>query len=818
MPPVTQQIPLAVSDAPPQTRQTIQSIVTVLNSITGNGTSAAVRRSELAAAGIISAGVGGITKPNGGIVATPKAITGFYVMGGFGSLLLSWDAIIQIGFSHVEIWRSLVDDISTATMVGTAVAPMYADTPPDSKLSITYYYWVRAVNSSGIAGAYNAVAGTAGSTANDPAYMLGVLTNQLTKTHLHQSLSSPIDMINTGGLFGSLNATPQDGLLSPTSLGATDSLVGIAGLLIDTVGLQTVNTNAISQSTVFSADALLANAVSNHDKQVSHFANKANIATVTQTANTVHTALVSEATARVQLEAKINASTALYSTSSTAAADALTAVVGNTTTMTAQIDANTASINDATIVTATKVDAEAAKRLTLQAAILGATVDPQGMTLATLTSGMIHEEKVSRVSDVGSINTTLSTIQGAVDVAGSINHAVNQSKSSANAYADSAVSTSKDTLRAEFNSISNTWQGATDPALANYIHVGDIWYDDTMAPHRWGLSSSGSIDAATVANPVSITSAAHGLSTGQRIQITAVGGMVELNQNHFTITVVDANTFTLGVDGTAFTAFTQSGIGVWQTGAWQLVQDKIKDTLTASIVNEAKARANADTAITTRTSTMSSGISLAADALLNNALSQNSQRIKGHGNAAAIQVAEKTVTDKVKSEANRIDTLVTGFTSLDGTINTALIQTKDAAVTTADTAAASRVATLQAEVAGNKATQQASITANATNLSTEVGRVDTLLTGFTSLDGTINTALIQTKDAAVTTAYTAMTTQVGLLKAKMPLGGGTVDAAVGSLKAALVGTAASVQDYLTTNNYAVTSDITTQLSNYDPTA
>lgn len=61
-------------------------------------------------------------------------------------------------------------------------------------------------------------------------------------------------------------------------------------------------------------------------------------------------------------------------------------------------------------------------------------------------------------------------------------------------------------------------------------------------------------------NPTQITSAAHGLSTGDVILIQNVGGMIELNDNTYTVTVVDANTFTLdGVDNTSFTPYTSGG-------------------------------------------------------------------------------------------------------------------------------------------------------------------------------------------------------------------------------------------------------------------
>lgn len=68
------------------------------------------------------------------------------------------------------------------------------------------------------------------------------------------------------------------------------------------------------------------------------------------------------------------------------------------------------------------------------------------------------------------------------------------------------------------------------------------------------------ISGATQANPVVITSTAHGLSNSDEIAILNVAGMVELNGLNFTVANKTANTFELsGVNGTGFTAYTSVG-------------------------------------------------------------------------------------------------------------------------------------------------------------------------------------------------------------------------------------------------------------------
>ena len=64
-------------------------------------------------------------------------------------------------------------------------------------------------------------------------------------------------------------------------------------------------------------------------------------------------------------------------------------------------------------------------------------------------------------------------------------------------------------------------------------------------------------------NPTQITSINHNLTTGAIITISNVVGMVQLNGLNFTITFIDANTFSLnGIDNTAYGAYVSGGTWV----------------------------------------------------------------------------------------------------------------------------------------------------------------------------------------------------------------------------------------------------------------
>jgi hypothetical protein len=74
----------------------------------------------------------------------------------------------------------------------------------------------------------------------------------------------------------------------------------------------------------------------------------------------------------------------------------------------------------------------------------------------------------------------------------------------------------------------------------------------------------GFITGATQANPCKITSPGHSLITGTLIYIANVQGMTQLNSAIYSITVVDANNFTLdNTNSTGFSTYTTGGI--WNT-------------------------------------------------------------------------------------------------------------------------------------------------------------------------------------------------------------------------------------------------------------
>jgi len=111
----------------------------------------------------------------------PPAPVNLVVSGAFNTIFLTWAGAEFAGYSHTEIYRADTDNLSEAVLVGTSYPTVYSDTPPNSSLSKTYYYWIRFANRNDppTFGPFNAAAGTPGSTADDPTYLLELLFERL---------------------------------------------------------------------------------------------------------------------------------------------------------------------------------------------------------------------------------------------------------------------------------------------------------------------------------------------------------------------------------------------------------------------------------------------------------------------------------------------------------------------------------------------------------------------------------------------------------------------------------------------------------------
>jgi uncharacterized protein (TIGR02217 family) len=75
-------------------------------------------------------------------------------------------------------------------------------------------------------------------------------------------------------------------------------------------------------------------------------------------------------------------------------------------------------------------------------------------------------------------------------------------------------------------------------------------------------NSTKAITGISQANPGNVLCVGHGFSTGDKVKITSVGGMTQVNNLYFTVTVVDADNFTIGVNTSGYTAYTSGGSAI----------------------------------------------------------------------------------------------------------------------------------------------------------------------------------------------------------------------------------------------------------------
>lgn len=123
-------------------------------------------------------------------LATPPSPTNLEASSVFETVFLSWSQSAFSNQSYWEIYRSFVDDLSQAQLVGTSTAQSYVDrtlNPPK-----TFYYWVRTVSAANVRSAWNSTTGTTVTTGVSPELLMAAVEGQILESSLSQYLSERI--------------------------------------------------------------------------------------------------------------------------------------------------------------------------------------------------------------------------------------------------------------------------------------------------------------------------------------------------------------------------------------------------------------------------------------------------------------------------------------------------------------------------------------------------------------------------------------------------------------------------------------------------
>lgn len=120
-------------------------------------------------------------------------------MGTFQSIILSWNIVYDYWLAYFEIFRSQTSFVGDATAIATTPDHVYEDL--DVVAGETYWYWIRIVQKAEAGGDMGVLPATGKeATVNeDPSVILDLLIGNITESHLFQTLSDRIDLIDSTG-------------------------------------------------------------------------------------------------------------------------------------------------------------------------------------------------------------------------------------------------------------------------------------------------------------------------------------------------------------------------------------------------------------------------------------------------------------------------------------------------------------------------------------------------------------------------------------------------------------------------------------------
>jgi len=414
-------LPTVTSPLPRDLQQFVQRVREALDS---GGPDAVVTARQLIAAGVVGSSTSGGITPIGGTIETPRAPSGLTASGALASIIVSWNGPQYKGHAYTEIWAHTSDLIGDAVLVGMTAGNNFAHT---LGAAATRYYWVRNVNQNGVVSAFNATNGTQGSTGEDPAYLLTVLTDEITATQLASSLGTRIDLIDGADtVVGSVNERVKIERLarqsSDSDINSAISSEESARQSADAATTSQVN-NAISQ-TQNNAAAVISEQTTRADADAATASQLNGVVSETQTNSA---AISSEITARttatsavaaqlVGMEATVNNNTAALATELTTRADEDSSVAAQSTGLSAVVSGNTAAIGAESTA---RSDADSANAA--QTTVISSTVNNAQAAIATeattrATNDTANASQITTLqSSVGGNTASISTQQTAIN-------------------------------------------------------------------------------------------------------------------------------------------------------------------------------------------------------------------------------------------------------------------------------------------------------------------------------------------------------------------------------------------------------------------
>jgi len=412
-------------------------------------------------------GNGGFASPQALLadLAVPPAPTGFTASGAYSQINLNWDYPAYSNHSHTEVHVHTSNVIGDATLLGIQTGRVLVDPVGSGQ---TRYYWVRHVNTDGLAGPFNSASGTAASTAADASHLLSVLSGAITSSQLTTDLSTEITDATS-------NVTALQNTYGSTAAAATSAASAAnaqAAALLAQQGAETAESNAeTAETNAETAQAAASNSASSAASSATGALGSA--ATAESHKNTAATASSNAAGSA----AAANSSSQAAAASATAAGTSATASdTAKTAAETAKSSAESSKNSAATSASSATSSAAAAQ----SSASTAATAAGQAGTSATAANTSAQAAAASATT-AGTSATAATTAKTAAETAKSNAEASASSAASsataANGSATAAASTVSG-LTARLNDVNNTGSGSAVTVEQAYSvtasNAGDI--------------------------------------------------------------------------------------------------------------------------------------------------------------------------------------------------------------------------------------------------------------------------------------------------------------------------------------------------------
>lgn len=396
-------LPAIVSALPNDVRNFLQRVREMMDGF--------ITTDALVSGGVITVTDGGVVVPPGSDFTPPPAPTGLEATGTITSIMLSWDSTEDYSnFSYMEIWRSGEDNIGTAVLSGQENFNFYVDTvEPES----SYYYWIRIVSRANVAGPFNALSGTHGTTSADPTALLALLSGEITASELHASLGERINLID--GSASTPGTIPYQLSLVQSQLDDLQAIQEYDSGTTYVIG-DTVKYNNFLYTP---KQTTLGNLPTNTEfwTQIGDYSSYGDaLSALSSEVGTVASNLSAETTARTTLASQVrgtytgtnvaSVTSGLLFSERTARATADSALSSSVSSLTALVNSNVAAISEEQTARANADSALASSVATIQAS-------------ANSNTAAIQTEQTARAGGDAANASAIMTVQSRIDTAGS---------------------------------------------------------------------------------------------------------------------------------------------------------------------------------------------------------------------------------------------------------------------------------------------------------------------------------------------------------------------------------------------------------------